>query len=48
MTSRLNSIFRQIESAIVFSDEKTWFAVIFILVVLGVFFMKGFGLKKSY
>jgi hypothetical protein len=48
VTYRFHAIMRKIESAIVFSDEKTWFFVIFVLVVLGAFFLKGMGLKKAY
>ena len=47
MMNRVYGIARTIENAILYSDTKTWFVVIFALVVLGAFFMKGFGLKKS-
>lgn len=48
MMSRIGGIARSIERMILYSDMKTWFVIILVLVILGTFFMKGFGLKKSY
>lgn len=48
MMNRIGGIARGIERMILYSDMKTWFVIIFALVILGAFFMKGFGLKKGY
>ena len=42
------TLWHRIESAIVYSNMRTWAIAIGILAVVGLYCLKGFGLKKAY